>query len=319
MKKISLELYRKMFLIRACEEKIRELYPSDIIKSPTHLALGEEAIAAGVITATGPQNEIYGTYRNHGIYLAKTGETDRFFSELFGKMSGLSKGKAGSMHIMAPDKDFMATSAIVGSTIPAAVGAAFANQYMGQHKTVVTFFGDGAIDEGAFWESLNFACLKKLPVVFVCEDNAYAIHTHKKDRHGYASISNIVSQFNCISIEHAGTDVEEIHVITSKALTQQKRHPKPIFLHFHYYRYLEHVGISYDFQFGYRSENEYKKWLKNDPVLLQKRRLILQGIEETEIKEIEQSIINQIQKSVQKALDAPFPDHNELLTDVFYE
>ncbi len=319
MKKQSLELYKKMFLIRTCEEKIRELYPQDQIKTPTHLAIGEEAIAVGITTATGPNNQIYGTYRNHGIYLAKTGETDAFFAELFGKKSGLSKGKAGSMHIMAPDKDFMVTSAIVGSTIPAAVGAAFANRYRGENKTVVVFFGDGAIDEGAFWESLNFACLKKLPIVFVCEDNAYAIHTHEKDRHGYSSISNIAAQFNCISQEYAGTDVEEIYALTLKALSVQKRRPQPIFLHLHYYRYLEHVGINYDFQFGYRSEREYKKWFKKDPLLLQRNRLISEGINVTSLIALEQEIVNQVQKSVNKAQLAPFPKENELLTDVFYE
>lgn len=319
MKNLSIELYKKMYMVRMTEEKIREYYPTDEIKTPTHLAIGEEAIAVGVIEATSPTHQIFGTYRNHAIYIAKTGETDSFFAELFGKKTGLSKGKAGSMHIMAPEKDFMGTSAIVGSTIPVAVGAAFAQRYRKNNKTVISFFGDGAIDEGVFWESINFASLKKLPIIFVCEDNNLAIHSATHERHGYKSITQIVSGFDCYILESKTTDVEKIYQLTKKALQLQLQSPKPVFIYLTYYRYLEHVGIGTDFHFGYRSEDEYQKWLKVDPITLQRKRLKKKGHSERALVTIENSIVQKIEKSIKKARRSPLPNTEELLADVYYE
>ncbi len=319
MKNLSLELYKKMYLIRMAEEKIREIYPKDEIKTPTHLAIGEEAIAVGVCDALKSTDQLFGSYRNHGIYLAKTGETDKFFAELFGKITGLSKGKAGSMHIMSPENNLMGTSAIVASMIPVAVGAAFTNHYKRNKKIVAVFFGDGAIDEGAFWESVNFACLKKLPIIFVCEDNSYAIHSHVSERHGYRSIAKIISQFDCHVISNESTDVEIIYNFTKKAMKLQLASPKPVFMYFKYYRYLEHVGINQDFHFGYRSEEEYKKWLQKDPIDFQRKRLIKSGHSEESLRKIERDIIRKIEKSIYKIRSDPFPDVKELNTDVFYE
>lgn len=319
MKNPSLELYTKMFLIRKVEEKIRQYYPTNEIKTPVHLAIGEEAIAVGVCSAINPTDQIFGTYRNHGIYLSRTNETDKFFGELFGKQTGLSKGKAGSMHIMSPENNFLGTSAIVASMIPVAIGAAFANYYKKNKQTVVVFFGDGAVDEGVFWESLNVACLKKLSIVFIYEDNNYAIHSHVSERHGYKSIVDIISHFDCHVFKSETTDVESIYDFTKKALKLQSRSPKPVFMHFKYYRYLEHVGINQDFQFGYRSEVEYKKWLKIDPVNLQRNKLLKSSYQKEELYDIEKDIIDKIENSVQMARKAPLPKTGELYTDVCYE
>ena len=316
MKNLSLELYKKMYLIRTAEEKIREYYPTNEIKTPVHLAIGEEAIAVGVCHALKTTDQIFGSYRNHGIYLAKTNETDKFFGELFGKNTGLSKGKAGSMHIMSPENNLMGTSAIVASMIPVAVGAAFANQYKKNKQSVAVFFGDGAVDEGVFWESLNVTCLKKLPIIFIFEDNNYAIHSHISERHGYQSIVDIISHFDCHVFKNETTDVEIIYRFTKKALKLQSRSPKPVFMHFKYYRYLEHVGINQDFQFGYRSEGEYRKWLKIDPVNLQRNKLLKSNYQEKKLQEIEEGIISKIEKSIQTARRAPLPDAKELYTDV---
>lgn len=319
MKNLSLELYKKMYLIRMVEEKIREIYPKDEIKTPTHLAIGEEAIAVGVCQALRPDDQVFGTYRNHGIYLAKTGDVYRFFAELLGKKTGLSKGKAGSMHIMKPEKGLMVTSAIVGSTIPVAVGAAFANWYQNNKKMVASFFGDGAVDEGVFWESVNFACLKKLPILFIYEDNGFAIHSPTFQRHGYQSIGKIVAQFNCYVFESETTDVEKIYQITKKAIDQSLSTHKPSFLHFKYYRYLQHVGMNYDFHFDYRSEEEYKRWLKVDPIELQKKRLFKKGWREKKLVQIEKNVIKKINQSVSLARKDEFPQPDELYKDVYYE
>ena len=317
MHEISRELYKTMYLIRQVEEKIRKHYGEDEMKTPTHLSVGAEAIAVGVLGALDPQDVVFGTYRSHGIYLAKTGETDKFFGELFGRVSGVSRGKAGSMHLASPSHGLMLTSAVVGTTIPVAVGSAFANQYQKKESMVAVFFGDGAIDEGVFWESLNLACLKKLPMIFVCEDNDLAIHTKTADRHGYRSIADIVSQFDCFVVRSESTDVEILYHLTKDAIAQCRVNPRPMFMHLKYYRYYEHVGVNDDFRFGYRGEDEFKTWLARDPLSLQRTRLKTQGLGEEALRGIEQPIEEQIDKSFRAAAAAAFPERDELFHHVY--
>jgi len=170
MKELNIELYKTMYLIRKTEEKIQEHYHEDEMKTPMHMSMGEEAIAVGVCHALKAKDQIFGTYRSHAIYLAKTQNINDFFAEMYGKDTALLKGKGGSMHMCNPDGGFMGSSGIVASAIPVAVGAAFANKTVKNEKYVAVFFGDGAANEGVFWESLNVACLMKLPIIFVCAD-----------------------------------------------------------------------------------------------------------------------------------------------------
>jgi len=314
---LNLELYKKVYLIRKAEEKIREHYMEDEMKTPMHMSMGEEAIVAGVCQALNVEDQIFGTYRSHGIYLAKTGETDRFFAELYGKETGMAKGKAGSMHLSAPDSNLLGTSAVVATTIPVAVGASFVNKQKNNGRLVAVFFGDGALDEGSFWESLNFACLKGLPIIFVCEDNGLAIHSPASDRQGYKSISDIVSKFKCNVFKEETTDPQVIYKLTCNAIQLQKNTHKPCFLHLKYYRYLEHVGINQDFKFGYRSEEEFKRWYEVDPVNLQRKKLLENAYSEKKIKKLERKIDKQIDNSVKLAQKAPFPDGSELFRGVY--
>lgn len=314
---LSLKLYQQLYLIRMAEEKIRELYPKDEMKTPVHLAIGQEAIAVGVCAALGEEDKIFATYRNHGTYLARTGNTDKFFAELYGRVGGMFAGKGGSMHISSPEDGFLGTSAVVGTTIPLALGCAYTLLQLKKPGFAVAFFGDGAIDEGAFWESLNFASLKNLPVIFVCEDNDLAIHSFGKDRHGYKSIGRIVSGYECNVFESATTDVEEILKLTQKAKAAWRKTKKPSFIHLRYYRYLEHVGVNTDFQFGYRNQEEFKNWSRKDPIKLQRRRLKLLGLTETKINKLESSVLKEIEKSVQMAGQSPFPGGKELTADVY--
>ena len=314
---LNVELYRKLYLIRRAEQVIIENYDGDEMKTPMHMSAGEEAIAAGVCLALGAEAQIFCSYRSHGIYLANAGETDRFFAELYGKATGMAKGKAGSMHVSSVETGFYGASAIVASMIPAAVGAAFANKRKQNNKTVAVFFGDGAIDEGNFWESLNMACLLKLPVLFVCEDNGFAVHTPGALRHGYASITKIVSQFNCNVFEDDTTDAETIYYLTRKALDALKETQKPSFLYLKYYRYLEHVGVHEDFDSGYRSIQEFEEWYKRDPVDSQRQKLLRNGHTEKEIRKLEKEIEDQVDRSLMLAKQADFPDPSELYEDVF--
>ena len=314
---LNIELYKKVYLIRKAEETIRSHYFEDEMKTPMHMSLGEEAIAAGVCEALKPTDQIMGTFRSHAIYLAKTGETDKFFAELYGKVTGMGKGKSGSMHLSAPDYGFIGASSIVASSIPVAVGAAFANQQAKNGKISVAFLGDGAVEEGVFWESMNVACLMNLPILFVCEDNGLAVHERASLTKGYHCIASIVSQYNCHVIEENSNDSEVIYHLTSKAIKLIKDSKKPVFMQLQYYRYLEHVGVNEDFHAGYRAREEFLKWLQKDPVNLQKTKLLSLGCSLENIQQIEQNIDLQIENSVISAQKAPFAEEEELYKDVY--
>src|SRR5438094_7570339 len=181
-------LYRSLYRIRRLEEEVARVYPTDRIKSPVHLSIGQEAVSVGVCTALEPRDVVFGTYRGHALYLAKGGDMRSMVAELYGKATGCTKGKGGSMHLIAPEHGVMGTSAVVGTTIANAVGYAYGLRYRQENAIVVSFFGDGATEEGVFSETLNFAVLKQLPVLFVCENNGYAIHTPQTRRQGKPDI-----------------------------------------------------------------------------------------------------------------------------------
>ncbi|MFA5349837.1 MAG: thiamine pyrophosphate-dependent dehydrogenase E1 component subunit alpha [Candidatus Omnitrophota bacterium] len=316
-KELNLGLYKKLYLIRKCEEKIQEYYPEDEMKTPMHMSMGAEAIATGVCHALNNMDQIFTTYRSHAGFLAKTGDVEEFFSEMYSKDTSSLKGKGGSMHLCLPDKGFMGTSAIVAAHIPIAVGCAWANKMKKSAKVVVVFFGDGAVDEGAFWESLNTASLMQIPVIFVCEDNELAVHTVVKERRGYDSIIRIVKEFRCRVIESDSTDAEKIYNLASKAIAGIRKKPEPCFMNFKYYRYLEHVGINYDFDAGYRSKEEFERWVKIDPVSIQRLKLLKSGISEKRLQKIEGEIEKRIVSAIKNAKSAELSGKDELYRGVF--
>ena len=313
----NINFYRTMYLIRKSEKMIQKYYAEDKMKTPMHMSMGEEAIVSGVVGALKPDDQVLGTYRSHALYLAKTGETDQFFAEMYGKATGMAQGKSGSMHLSAPDKGLLCCSAIVASSIPIAMGAAFANKYLNNGKKVAVFFGDGATDEGVFWETVNFASLKKLPLLLVCEDNGFAVHTSREHRHGFSSLNKLVSNFDCNVFEEKSTVPEIIYQTTRKALATMEQNGKPSLLRLHYYRYLEHVGINEDFEAGYRPKDDYLEWLKVDPISLQRKKILTLGVPEQQVQDLEQIIDNQIAKSIDFANESVFADACELHTGVF--
>ena len=317
MNERGLDLYRKMYQIRRAEELIIEHYHEDEMKTPMHMSMGQEAVAVGVCHALGPQGQVFGFYRSHAMFLAKTDDLERFFGELYGRVTGTAHGKSGSMHLAATEKGLMCTSAVVGSSIPLAVGAAFANKQKRNNVIACAHFGDGAVDEGVFWESLNVACVMKLPVLFVCEDNGLAVHTAGNARQGYKSITSIVSNFECSVSHEDTTDVEAIRDLALKAVDSIRSTQRPAFLHIKCYRYLEHVGIAQDFDAGYRSEAEFVEWKKRDPLLVQRKKVLSAGLSEEDVRHAEMLVDDRIRLSIQKAKDAPFPDAEELYTGIF--
>lgn len=315
---LNVDLYRYLYLIRSAEAGIRKYYHEDDMKTPMHMSMGEEAIVAGVCHALGQDSQVFGSYRSHALYLAKTGDADGFFAEMYGKVTGPARGKAGSMHMSSPDHGLMCCAAVVASTIPLAVGTAFANKVGNTGRLTAVFFGDGAMDAGVFWESLNSASLMRLPIAFVCEDNDLAVHTARRHRQGFASAAQAASQFNCAVFESDSTDVEEIHRIATQAAKEMRRGARPAFLRFKWYRYLEHVGVNEDFDAGYRSRDECLEWLKLDPVTVQRGKLIREGWMSTDdIKEFEQTIDEQVESSIRAAKTAPFSGKDELYEGLF--
>ena len=308
-----------MYLIRAAERRIVEHYPEDEMRTPMHMSMGQEAVSVGLCAALGEDGQVYGSYRSHALFLAKTDDPERFFGELYGRTSGTAHGKAGSMHLAAPDRGLMAASAIVGSTIPAAVGTAFANMRLGNGKRCAVLFGDGALEVGGFWESLNAACAMRVPVLFVCEDNGYAVHSAKAVRHGFDSIQRVVREFRCASVSLGRcTDVEVICRVVDALFAASVKEKHPVFLHVETYRYLDHIGITKDYDIGYRTREDSLWWHEYDPLDVQRKRLLMEhGVVEVEVREVERQIDMRLDAALVAAQEAPMPGPEELRVGVF--
>lgn len=317
MSQQSLKLYRTMLLIRKSEEGIIKYYAQDDMKTPMHMSMGEEAIVAGICAAFTPEDQVLGTYRSHALYLAKTDDCEGFFAELYGKETGGARGKAGSMHLSMPSKGMLGSSAIVASSIPLAMGVAYANRYKKQKNRVAVFFGDGAVDEGVFWESINFAALHKLPVMLVCEDNGLAVHTKRDARHGFDSICEVVKKFKIHVVESDSTDALEIHDLTVKAFEHMDATGEPVFMRLHYYRYLEHVGINSDFNDHYRDEADFLPWKQRDPLVVMRNQLLEMKVPAQTLDAIETEVDAVVQQSITSAMNAKFAPVSEITDGVF--
>jgi len=306
------KLYKSLYKIRCVEKEIARVYPSDKIKSPIHLSIGQEAIAVGVCEALKKDDVIFGSYRGHAQYLAKGGDLNGMIAELYGKKTGCSKGKGGSMHLADVRHGVMGTSAIVGTTIANAVGYAYAMKYQQRDTVVVSFFGDGAVDEGVFHESLNFAALKKLPILFICENNGYAIHSPQLTRQVKDNITERAATYGVSAARIENNDVLEIFNFTKEAVEAMRiKKTGPVFLECKTYRWKEHVGPNEDYNLGYRSLREADIWMKND----QLPRIASMITEGTRL-DIEAQVDLEISLAFQFAENSPFPDGNELFIDV---
>lgn len=310
-----IKFYTSLYRIRRVEEEIAKVYPTDKIKSPVHLSIGQEAISVGVCEALLPEDVVFGTYRGHALYLAKGGNLNQMIAELYGKSTGSNKGKGGSMHLVDIKAGVMGQSAIVGTTIPQAVGYALAQKYLKTNRVVVSFFGDGAVEEGIFHESINFAALKKLPIIFVCENNSYAIHTHQNQRQSNLNIWERAQSYGIPAERIEDSDIFKIYEkISQKVKALRNGKTGPFFFECMTYRWREHVGPNDDFHLGYRTEKEREPWVKNDQ--LQRVAML---IDSGKRKKIETQVENEIKKAFEFAEISPFPKDSELFTDVFRE
>lgn len=307
-------LYAVLLLIRRTEETIGEIYPSDKIKSPVHLSIGQEAISVGVCDALEPDDVISATYRGHAAYLAKGGNLNAMMAELYGKRTGVAGGKAGSMHLIDMTHNILGQSAVVGTTIPIAVGYALALKREGKGRAVACFFGDGATEEGVFTESVNFAALHKLPVLFVCENNCYAIHSPLSNRWATERLCERVETYGVTAGRIEDGDIFAIRENAAEALTAIRDDGGPRFMECMTYRWREHVGPGEDFDAGYRSRDEMEPWVARDPLG------ILAGmVGENEKKKIVTDVEKRIKAAVTFAEESPWPGKEELLKGVFAE
>jgi len=306
------QLYYRLYLIRRVEEEIIRVYPSDVVKSPVHLSIGQEAISVGVCQALAPQDTVFGTYRGHALYLAKGGDLKRMIAELYGKVTGCARGKGGSMHLIDAARNIMGTSAIVGTNIPIATGFAYAMKYKKSKALTAAFFGDGAVDEGVFHESLNFAALKKLPILFVCENNSYAIHSHHLSRHKHDNIIDRATVYGMPAERIEDSDIFKIYSVAKKYIERIRKGSGPAFIECKTCRWKEHVGPGDDFDLDYRLESDVLKW-KNADQLPRLRGLI----SDASARRIELTAEKSMRDAFNFAIHSAFPAQKELYAEVF--
>jgi TPP-dependent pyruvate/acetoin dehydrogenase alpha subunit len=315
----QLNLYRSLTQIRHVEERIADLYSEQEMRCPVHLSIGQEAAAVGISSALDNNDYVMSGHRAHGHYLAKGGDLNSMLAEIYGKETGCSSGKGGSMHLIDRSVGFMGATPIVASTIPIAVGLAFAAKQRGENRVVVSYFGEGSTEEGVFHEALNFAVLKQLPIIFVCENNLYSVYSPLEVRQPAGrSVSDVAAGFGIRTDSADGNDVEAIAEIAKNAVTHAKNGDGPSFLEFPTYRWLEHCGPNYDNDIGYRTEAEFLEWKEKDPVRKYRDILIDRGtLSEQSIGQIDDDNATVMNEAVKFAKESPFPSVSTLDTDVY--
>ncbi|MBT7523232.1 MAG: thiamine pyrophosphate-dependent dehydrogenase E1 component subunit alpha [Gammaproteobacteria bacterium] len=312
-KKFNVEKAYYLFLLtRKSEEKIIELYNTDKIKSPVHLSIGQEAIAVGVNMAISEDEVIFSNYRGHAHYIAREANLDKMWAELYGKSRGTARGKGGSMHLNDWGKKFMPTSAIVSTAIPQAVGYAYALKYKNQKGVVICYHGDGATDEGVFWESLNFASLHSLPIIFICENNKYAIYTHQDKRAMNDPIVERARAFGVNATKIKGSSTEDFYNATIDCLNNIEKESKPHLIECNCLRWRDHVGVGDARDLNYRNEKEVDEAITNDDLLSLEKKLPISTVNAIKLK-----VDSQINNAVRFAEDSKFPEVNELYDNVY--
>ncbi|XZN90178.1 MAG: thiamine pyrophosphate-dependent dehydrogenase E1 component subunit alpha [Microcoleus sp.] len=313
------QLFFSMLRIRLVEEKIVELYPQQEMRCPIHLSIGQEAIAAGVCATLYPTDAVFSNHRAHGHYLAAGGNLKAFLAEMYGKATGCCQGKGGSMHLIDLEAGFMGSAPIVGGTIPVAVGAAMGAVMQGLNKVVVVFFGEATTEEGVFHESANFAALKNLPVVFVCENNLYSVYTGMSERQPLGrEVYALAKSHNIPSFQGDGNDVAAVYQMTAEAVQRARSGGGPTFLEFKTYRWREHCGPNYDNDLGYRTEAEFQEWKVRCPIQRTQAQLLEQGIlTAQDLEEMIGVISSEVEEAVSFAKSSPFPDPQILFQHIY--
>ena len=315
------QLYKTMIRIRLCEESLVEPIIEGEVRCPVHLYSGEEAIATGACAALSEVDYVFGTHRSHGHYLAKGGGINELIAEIYGKETGCSKGRGGSMHIIDPKKGMMGAAPIVAGTISLALGAALASKIRKEKRISVSFFGDGAAGEGVLYESLNFAALKRLPIVFVCENNFYSTHMPIRECRPNNDIFKIGSPFDILSLRVSGNDVLEVYEAAQKAVELCRNDRGPVFIECVTYRLRGHVGPDDNIQGTHadiRPEDEIEEWRKKDPIMNFGDFLLKNNVlGKKDIEALRRQIEKEIVEAHSFAKNSSYPEESELTNYVF--
>ncbi len=318
---ISKQILFQMKRIRYVEEEIARCYPEGKMRCPTHLSIGQEAVAAAVGLALETKDMAVSGHRAHAHYLGKGGNLKGMIAEIYGKATGCSRGKGGSMHLIDETVGFMGSTAIVGGTVPVGVGLAFGMKVKKSDQVSCVFHGDAAVETGAFFESVNFAVIKKLPVLFVCENNLYSVYSPLKVRQPESrSISSMAAGLGMHTISGDGNDASEVYRKIRGSIEEIRFGRGPMFFEFSTYRWLEHCGPFYDNHIGYRSETEFLKWQAKDPIARFEREMLKNStITKKELKSMDHIIAKEVEEAFIFALESPYPSIDSAFTDLYFE
>jgi TPP-dependent pyruvate/acetoin dehydrogenase alpha subunit len=309
--------WETMTRIRRAEEAIAQMVERGEARCPCHLAIGQEAVAAGVCAALTRRDSVWGGHRSHGHYLAKGGSLEGLFAEILGKETGCSGGRGGSMHLAAPEVGILGTVPIVAATVPLAAGAAFAYRMRGEDRVAVSFFGDGALEEGALHETMNAAALYRLPVIFICENNLYSSHLHWSERRVADNLDK-AGEFHSIPGDRVdGNDVVAVYEAALAAAGRARAGEGPSLIECRTFRWRGHVGASYDLDVGVKRRGELSQWIERDPIARVQAALsrrFVRGMDERRAE-----IDREIQGALEAARRAPSPPPGRVLEHVWQE
>lgn len=309
-----------MILIREAELRIAGAAAKQVFKTPIHLAIGQEAVSVGITKWLTPLDSIFGNHRSHAHYLSGGGSLAALFSEILGRKSGASGGKGGSMHLKSPTTGLIGTMPIVAGTIPIAVGSALSKRRPNRNDISVIFFGDGAVEEGVFHESLNLSRMLNLPIVFVCENNIYSSHLHVEERQPSSVMSRFATANSIESFIVDGNDVTKVSEVARSAISYCRKLRQPVMIEANTYRLYGHVGYQKDENVGLRRLLELPEWEKRDPILQETQRVLDEFISNAvDLKKMQIEIQKYVENTWQHALLEPYPPISELFSNVYFE
>jgi TPP-dependent pyruvate/acetoin dehydrogenase alpha subunit len=311
---LALDLYRRMVLIREFESAVERLFAAGELPGFVHLYLGQEAVASGVCANLRADDWIASTHRGHGHLLAKGGDPRRMMAELYGKVTGYCKGKGGSMHIADPTLGILGANGIVGAGIPIATGAALSAQIRGTDEVAVAFFGEGASNEGTFHESMNVAAARKLPVVYVCENNQYAVGTHVGRVTGNPEIHERASGYGMPGVSVDGNDVEAVYATVGEAVRRARAGDGPTLVEAKTYRWKTHFEGEPD---TYRPPQEVADWKRRDPIPRFRHRVIEAGVASETLEAIDDDVNSLLSEAIEFGRSSALPQPEDALQDVF--
>ena len=318
-KELYMLMLKRMMLIRRFDETVKDLVQSAELVGMAHCYIGEEAVAVGACTALRDEDYITGNHRSHGHPISKGGDVRRAMAELLGKATGYCKGKGGSMHLADFEIGILGESGIVASALPVAVGAALGSKMQNNDRVVISFFGDGASNQGACHEAMNMASIWKLPVIFLCENNQYAVTTSFRDTVAVENVSDRAVAYNMPGVLVDGQDVMAMHEATVVAIQRARAGEGPSLIEAQTYRYEDHSeGLNRILREPYRTDEEVEQWKERDPISLHSTWLKEQGVAtEEEIESVWSEVSQAIDDALEFARNSPYPDADDLFTDMY--